>query len=157
MTDPELLSTILAFCGQWFTASLSTVDDDGKPHGANVQVAADRAVNLYFISSPNSAHSRHIAARGDAALTIYAHTVSPAEIHGVQMHGRCAAITDSGEYATALAVYLKQFPFIERDDALLARVQAEQLFRFSPSWLRWIDNRVKFGFKKEMVIALDNH
>lgn len=149
MDENELRATIQSFCRQWFTACLCTVDETGKPHGANVQVAIDDELNLYFVSSPDSAHSEHVTRASDAAMTIYAHTVAPPQIHGVQMHGQCETATD---HDAALAAYLHQFPFIADDDALRARVEAEQLYCFKPRWLRWIDNRVRFGFKQEMCV-----
>ena len=45
------------------TASLATVDDDGRPHAANIQYVHDERLRLYFVSSEDAAHSQHAAAR----------------------------------------------------------------------------------------------
>lgn len=167
----DLWREVRAVLATWRTASIATVDDAGLPHAANVQFAvmddgeavlASRAgdaaaaandapaaspVSLIFVSSPNAAHSQHIAARKQAALTIYAHVESPEQIHGLQMHGLCRAVTPT-DHEHALQTYLNRFTFIRDNPALQQRIEAEQLYQFTPTWLRWIDNRQSFGFKR---------
>ncbi len=54
----DLKSRLQAFLAQHNTMTLATVDAAGAPHAAAVFYAADDALNLYFLSSPNSRHSQ---------------------------------------------------------------------------------------------------
>jgi uncharacterized protein YhbP (UPF0306 family) len=155
--DPDILATISAFLGQWRTASLATVDDDGRPHAANVCYVHQRdPLVIYFVSSPDSAHSRHIGRDGQAAMTIYAETADPMQIHGLQCHGMCARIDNVEARRRAWELYLGRFPFAAAP-ALRQRIDAEAFYQFTPTWLRWIDNRVRFGFKVEIDLPSAIH
>lgn len=149
MTDAELFAEIRAFLSQWPTASVATVDAHGEPHAANVMFALDGDWRLYFVSSPDSAHSQHIARQPAVAATVYAHVESWSEIQGVQLHGACNMVADETEWQHAWQVYTLRFPFIAANPALVARVKQERFYRVAPTWLRWIDNRRGFGFKEE--------
>ncbi len=143
--------TLLARCR---TASLATVDADGQPHAANIQYAFDDQLNLYFISSPDAAHSRHITRNPGVALTVYDHhDAEPQTIHGLQLHALAARVTDPVERAKALALYTARFPFIATDPKLAAAVAQQSFYKLTPTWLRLIDNRRGFGWKKEVNLA----
>lgn len=155
MTDPELIDEVRTFLHTWRTASLATVDEQGHAHAANVQFAVDERLHLLFVSSDKSAHSQHVARDPAAAMTIYAHTdeaSGPAAIHGLQLHGRCEIITGADAMKHAWEMYIRRFTFIADNHVLAQRVKQEPLYRFIPTWLRWIDNRRGFGFKQEMWI-----
>lgn len=144
-------AVLLARCR---TASLATVDADGHAHAANIQYAFDDQLNLYFVSSPNAAHSQHIGANPAVALTVYDHQDSePAFIRGLQLHARATPVTDAVERANALALYTARFPFIATDPRLAAAVEQQSFYKLTPTWLRLIDNRRGFGWKIEMDLA----
>lgn len=153
MKDHEFFEEIRSFFARSRTMSLATVDVDGRPHAANLQFVPDDALNLLYVSSPDSAHSRHVAAEPVVAATIYAHVDDPSQIHGVQLHGRCLRIDDEQEKAQALSLYLNRFTFIAGDAALQRRIRSETFYRLTPSWIRWIDNRRGFGFKRERFLS----
>ena len=136
------------------TASLATVDDDGRPHAANIQYVHDERLRLYFVSSEDAAHSQHAAARPDVAVTVYHHEdAEPGTIRGLQIRGRLTAVTDEREQDTALTQYLSKFSFIADSHKLRGAVERQTLYCFTPSWVRLIDNRRGFGFKAEMRIS----
>lgn len=151
--DQEV-QTFLAVCR---TASLATVAPDGMPHNANVQFAAHgagAALDLWWVSSPGSAHSQHVAQRPRAAVTVYAHADAPDQIHGLQARGTIAPGLTPGDagYDQALARYAAKYPFVSGPpfDAALAK---QALYRFTPTWIRWIDNRRGFGWKVEKQLG----
>lgn len=148
-SDFDLDKALAAFLGTCRTASLATVDAADHPHAANVQYAHDAALRLYFVSSPESAHSLHIARRPAVAVTIYASVDAPGDIHGLQLHGRCHSVVGAAERQTAWTLYADKYPFVATDPALRRRVEAECFYCVTPTWLRWIDNRRGFGFKVE--------
>jgi uncharacterized protein YhbP (UPF0306 family) len=154
MTDAELFAEMRAFLSAWPTASLATIDAYGDPHAANVMFALDADWHLYFVSSPDSAHSQHIARQPAVAMTIYAHVDEPSQIHGVQLHGVCEQVTDDHERQHAWQVYARRFPFVAANPAMTQRVKKECFYRVTPAWVRWIDNRRGFGFKVERYLTV---
>lgn len=149
----DLLQTVATFLAVCRTACLATIDDDGAPHAANVQYASSgitedvTSLSLIFVSAPSSAHAWHIARRPDVALTIYAHDDRPEQIHGLQIHARCATV-EASQRDVALMPYLAKYPFVNEPpyrDAL----ERQSVYRVEPTWIRWIDNRRGFGFRQE--------
>ncbi len=143
----QQIATFLAVCR---TASLATVDADGSPFAANIQFAADDAWRLYWVSAEASAHSRNLLAEPQVAVAIYAHQDEPEQIHGLQMRGR-AEVLDGGKVADAFKLYASKYPFVTGppyDQAM----KMQFFYRFTPSWLRWIDNRRGFGWKIEKTL-----
>ena len=127
------------------TMSLATVGEDGRPHSANLYFAPDQHLNLYFVSDPGSMHSRHVAARPDVSGTVYPAVKMWQQIRGVQFHGVCELV-DESEWDAVWGVYLEKFPHIAEVEGM---VRSQRFYVVRPSWLRWIDNAVKFGFKVE--------
>lgn len=152
------VETFLAVCR---TASVATVGACGAPHNANVQFAHGNAggeefapFDLWWVSSPASDHSRNLAARPQAAVTVYGHADAPDQIRGVQARGTVTPVLTPGDdgYPAALRRYAAKYPFVDTPpfDAAVAR---QGLYRFRPDWIRWIDNRRGFGWKVERVLV----
>jgi uncharacterized protein YhbP (UPF0306 family) len=150
-TSLDLEQEIAVFLATCRTASLATVDPDGRPHAANVQYVSDDGWNLYWVSSPGSDHSRHLAERDRAAVTVYAHDDRPERIHGVQMHGHVDQVIAHGQDAwnRVWERYVAKFQFIQSMPQLRDAAERQKFYRFAPTWLRWIDNRKGFGWKVE--------
>lgn len=151
--DPEFFHC-LEGCN---TASLSTVDPEGKPHACNLWFAMDDQQRIYFVSSLESAHSRHVIHSGQVALTVYAETDHPRHIRGAQIHGRCVAVPpppegDANAWQHAWDTYMDKYPFLLEDEMFRKAVEAQSFFCIVPHWVRWTDNRKGFGFKVERRI-----
>lgn len=143
----QQIATFLALCK---TASLATVDGEGSPFAANIQYASDSAWGLYWVSSPSTSHSQNLLHQAKTAVTIYAHQDSPEMIHGLQMRGE-AVVLDGDAASEALSLYTEKYPFTAEPpyrDAVLK----QRFYRFKPTWVRWIDNRQGFGWKREVTI-----
>jgi len=145
----DLESQAADFLASHRTASLATVDAQQHPHGANIQYVHDPDLCLYWVSSPDSAHSQHLLSRPCVALTIYDHDDAALQIHGLQMRGHAQPLTDSTDRMNAQQRYLSKFTDLANHPNLCAAVDAQTFYRFTPTWLRWIDNRRGFGFKIE--------
>lgn len=128
------------------TIGLATVDGEGRPHAANVNFVSDDDLNLYFLSNPASAHSRHVAARERVAATAYSGFTRPDEIRGVQLHGTCELL-DESRFDEVWAAFLGKFPYAEGFADLVR--EEERFYVLRTDWVRWIDNSVSFGFKLE--------
>ena len=145
MHEIDIAQTLREFLGSHSTMSLATVDEAGLPHAANVYFAPDEQLGLYFVSHPGSAHSRHIERHSHVAATVYEPVTMWQRIRGVQLHGH-AALIDPGEFAMVWKTYLDKFPHIGEIEST---VRAQQFYVIRPTWFRWIDNAVKFGFRVE--------
>ncbi len=153
MTDAQFFQEIRTFLSNWRTMSLATVDEHGRAHAANIQFALDEDFALYYVSSVNSAHSKHIVLDPHMAATIYAHTDDHTQIHGIQLHGTCAEVTDPAERKHAWEVYVNRFTFIAGNANFEKHLRSESFFKVTPTWVRWIDNRREFGFKEERFLS----
>ncbi len=145
MSDKDIQVILRKFLSETSTLSMATVDSKGLPHACNLNFVHDDRLNLYFISSPESAHSRHITKQPHVAATAYSKFGKPDDIHGVQIHGSVEAIKPD-DFRVIWAMYCSKFPYAHE---LEFRARAEQFYRLRPSWFRWIDNAVRFGFKIE--------
>ncbi|MEM9752736.1 MAG: pyridoxamine 5'-phosphate oxidase family protein [Planctomycetota bacterium] len=155
MTTPDRLafdqevSLFLATCR---TASLATVDETRAACAANVQYTHDADFRLLWVSSPAAVHSVNLERESRVALTVYAHDDRAEKIHGIQMRGT-ASVVESGEPTQeAFDLYTTKFAFIAANPQLRAAVEKQRFYAFTPTWLRWIDNRVRFGHRVEMSL-----
>lgn len=143
----QQIETFLAVCK---TASLATVDTHGHPCAANIQYVHDSHWRLYWVSSMSSLHSVNIEGHREAAVTIYAHQDAPEMIHGLQMRGQ-AEMLEGGRLEEVHQLYAQKYPFITGppyDQAM----KLQLFYCFTPTWLRWIDNRKGFGWKFEKSV-----
>lgn len=152
-TDARLIAEITQFLASCRTAALATADADGTPHAANIQYAQDDELRLYWVSSPDSEHSLHIADRPRVALTVYAHDDRAQNIHGVQLRGEARAIVDHGAWNEAFELYTTKFTFAAALPQFRELIERQRFYVFTPTWARWIDNRRGFGFKRETALV----
>ncbi len=131
------------------TLVLATSDEDGTPFAAPLYFAADEALTLFFFSSAGSQHSQHLALRPQAAAAFYPESASWQEIRGVQMRGMTAVVAPGPAWEAAWTVYQTKFPFVK---AMQAEIARNQLYAFTPRWIRLVDNRQGFGHKHEWAI-----
>ncbi|MEM6334180.1 MAG: pyridoxamine 5'-phosphate oxidase family protein [Planctomycetota bacterium] len=148
MDIEQEVSAFLAICR---TAALATVDGEGRPHGANVQYVSDGRWRLSWVSSASAAHSVHLGERAACAATVYAHDDRPEMIHGVQLRGEAELVTGD-ERRRVLDLYRGKFSFVA-DEPYATAIEKQGVYRLTPTWLRWIDNRRGFGFKVEQTLS----
>lgn len=131
------------------TLTLATTTASGLPQAAPLFFAAAADGSLIFISGAESRHSLNIAANDKAAVTLYGDTWSWNEIVGMQMEGSVTAIPAGPERDAAWETYKAKFPFVvDFEDA----VSRSHFYRFTPRWVRLIDNRVQFGYREEFSV-----
>lgn len=128
--------------------SLALGGADGV-HACSLMYAAS-GFTLYWVSAPESRHSRLIEAAGAAAAAV---TVAPdyddfRHIRGLQMHGSAARVTELGETARALAQLGRRYSFLAAaGGAVGAALSKAAVYRFRPSTVTFIDNGLGFGHK----------
>lgn len=148
----DLRLELQAFLASQSTMALATAgEEDGRPQVAPLFFASDEALNLYWISSPDSRHSVNIADWNDASAAIYAHTWDWSGIKGVQVSGDAMAVRDDDERRRALELYRAKFPFV--NDRFMDLIEASVFYVLRPTWLRWLDNERRFGYKQEFRLS----
>lgn len=145
----ELRRCIADYLAQHTTLTLATVGPDGLPQAAPLFYASDAQMNLIFLSSPESRHSRNLAHNPAAAAAIYDEVWEWRAIRGVQLEGRVERL-EGEERQAALALYRAKYPFIAE---LARQVEESVLYRLRPHWLRYIDNSVAFGWREEVELG----
>lgn len=149
-TFDQEIGLFLATCR---TACLATTSESIEPCAANVQYVQDDAMRLHWVSSEDSDHSRNLAAKPLAAVTIYGHDDRAMNIHGLQMRGTVERIDDESQWNMVWELYTAKFAFVAAMPQFREMVEKQKFYRFTPVWLRWIDNRRGFGWKVEKTIA----
>jgi uncharacterized protein len=129
------------------TLTLATRGGDGRPMAASLFFASDKALHVYWVSGPNSRHSRNLAYDGRAAITVHRETWSWQTITGVQMEGSVSVLPPGKARAHAWKLYAAKFPFVPEFEAEIAR---SNFYEFTPAWARLIDNGRAFGHKEEI-------
>lgn len=139
------LTQLRRFLARMSVATLATVDEAGMPYAVSLYVVSDGEARLYFASEPRTAHCRHIARRGRVHLTAYAAEASWQQAHGIQVAGACETLPVHRHDSIA-HLYCRRFPFA----ASVLECRTEVAFHcITPTFVRWIDNRVRFGFKTD--------
>jgi uncharacterized protein YhbP (UPF0306 family) len=145
----QSVSSVLKLGAQHSTLTLATTTASGLPQAAPLFFAVDADGSLIFVSGAESRHSQNIAASDKAAVTIYGDTWNWNEIVGMQMEGSVSAIPAGPERDRAWETYKAKFPFVVNFENEVAR---SHFYRFTPRWVRMIDNRVRFGYREEFAV-----
>lgn len=128
------------------TLTLATTGNDGEPHAAPVYFAVNAELNFYFFSDPDSQHAQDIIHNPRAAAALYPACFDWRDIRGIQMRGLVRLVNNPAEWESAWNLYQLKFPFVSALREIVAR---NQLYSFSPDWIRLLDNRRGLGFKQE--------
>jgi uncharacterized protein YhbP (UPF0306 family) len=117
-----------------------------------------RGRSFYFFSDPASRHIQEALASGQAASAIHAEGSSWKEIRGLQMSGKIESVGAGLDAAGAIRDYMRKFPFVREffkpgeafDLAGFSTRFRVRLYRFKPTIVYYLDNRIKFGFREEV-------
>ena len=145
--DPEVAELLTTS-----TLALATAGPSGHPFATPVFFAADDDLGLIFFSDPDTLHVRHLVGRPPVAATIYPETADWLEIRGLQVAGSVERILPGEGWERAWEGYVRKFPFVAN---LRPLVDSSWLLLLVPTWIRLIDNRRGFGFKREWLRGPD--
>lgn len=143
------LSPILALLSETRTLTLATLDPDDMPRATPVFFAYDDQATLFFLSESDAQHSRNLEREPRVAAAVYPEVSDWHELRGMQIKGLARIVSRSHREA-GLAVYAGRFPFIE---SLAGVVGRSEIYHLRPQWIRLIDNRQGFGFKREWTLG----
>jgi uncharacterized protein YhbP (UPF0306 family) len=143
-TAPDLLP-ILALMAETCTLTLSTIEPDGSPRATPVFFAFDDQATLVFLSERDTPHCHNLERQPFVAAALYPEVSDWTELRGLQIKGLASAVPKS-EQEAAVVVYANRFPFVRELEEV---VSLSEVYRLRPSWVRLIDNRQGFGYKRE--------
>jgi uncharacterized protein YhbP (UPF0306 family) len=149
MTDSKAqLDSIAELLRAQSTLSLATVNEAGMPCVAPLFYIADADLNLYWLSSESSLHSRNLSREPNVAVAVYPQTEEWKEIRGVRMQGTASAVADKALRKTLLAEYCRRFRL---GSVLRLAIARSTLYKFTPRTFRLVDNSKGFGFRFELT------
>lgn len=155
MNTANLGLDVEAFLAAHHVVSLATTDDDGGPHAACVMYALD-GLRLYWMSDPESRHSRHIGARPRVTATVAPDYSDFREIRGLQLFGRARRLVDETESAQARQRMLSRYAFLAElasgPPALRAAFEKAGFYCLEPDRITLIDNTKGFGHKDTLEL-----
>jgi uncharacterized protein YhbP (UPF0306 family) len=97
---------------------LGTADGDGRPWTTPVFYAADGEHRILWVSSPDSRHSRNIAARPEVAITVFDSHAPVGGAEALYLEATAEPVA-SDAYGAALALLNTRLPTshqLDRDD-----------------------------------------
>ncbi|MGC8884544.1 MAG: pyridoxamine 5'-phosphate oxidase family protein [Bryobacteraceae bacterium] len=147
MKDPLAEAALLLDSQRAMVLSVATAD--GGSHAAPVYFVRAGGFALYWLSSPESLHSREIARTGAAAAAVFRPSRRWTDLRGIQMRGRASRVRKS---RAILEKYREKFGLGRELDAVIAR---SSLYVIEPVWMRLIDNRRGFGWNMEWDFSTD--
>jgi uncharacterized protein YhbP (UPF0306 family) len=143
------LSPILALLAETQALTLATLDPDGKPRATPVFFAFDNQATLFFLSELETQHAHNIEREASVAAAVYPDVSDWRSLRGLQVKGH-ASLVPAHDRDAALTVYRARFPFI---DSLADIVGRSEIYHLRPKWVRLIDNRHAFGFRREWTLG----
>lgn len=141
------LERIASLLREQSTLALATQDEDGQVCIAPLFYICDDDLSLYWLSDESSQHSRNLRRSGGAAITIHTQTASWKAIRGVQMRGSVTAVSDPNGRQSMIKAYCKRF---ELSSVFRVAISRSTLFVFRPTFIRYIDNSLRFGERIEL-------
>ena len=103
LTPAQRLELVSAFLKTQSTLALSTSGDAGAPCVAPLFYLPGDNLELYWFSSPRSAHSRNLKRDPAAAVAVYDHAATWEDIRGCQLLGTVGVVTGRPRRAIAEA------------------------------------------------------
>jgi len=135
------------------TLSLATVanveeSEAGMPCVAPLFYIVDAELNLYWLSSASSEHSRNLRREPNVAVAVYPQTEEWKEIRGVQMRGVASPVTDPALRKVLIKQYSERF---QLGGILRLAIRRSTLYKFRPYRFRLVDNSKGFGYRFELT------
>ena len=84
---PELTDVARSVIDTNSYMALGTADETGHPWVSPVWFASEDYTRFHWVSSPDSRHSRNLAARREVAIAIYDSSGAPGTVEAVYMSG----------------------------------------------------------------------
>lgn len=162
MTD-TLRRQVLTYLDNHNVMTLATTGPDGPWAAALFYV--NNGFGLYWLSDPNTRHSRNIAHNPQVAIAIHEDYRDWQIIQGIQMEGIAEMVGRPALAGHPMQLYVAKYPFISiaeihnpkpeiRNRAALAKALAtSRVYRFKPTRVYFIDNTKGLGHRDEVALG----
>ncbi|MDP2620536.1 MAG: pyridoxamine 5'-phosphate oxidase family protein [Hyphomicrobiales bacterium] len=154
MDEAELRAEIVAFLDAHTVMSLATASAAGV-HAASLMYARD-GFALYWVSDPDSRHSRELEENPRVAATIAPDYDDFKEIRGLQIHGRARRLKSPAARAKAIAKLTMRYSFLKQFFSgpadLVRQMRNAVPYRLDPEHITLIDNSKGFGHRDVLVL-----
>ena len=158
-SEEELNALAVRLAAEQTTMTLATAGDN-TAWAAPVYYVFFK-FSFSFLSSPDSRHIKEALETGRASSAIHASGSTWQEIRGLQMAGNIQPVPRGLEAIQVLRAYLKKFPFTKEFFKDTQSVDPEsfwkrfgvKLYRFNPSLVYYLDNRIRFAFRAEVTLS----
>ena len=147
------LDQIRALLRSQTTLVLATTGEDSLARSTPLFFIADDGLRLYWFSSPSRLHSRNCARNPEASIAISNHTRRWQQIQGVQMQGSVSLVTERSLRNAIASAYSARF---QLGNLFAFTIRRSSLYCFTPSWVRYLDNSRRFGYKFELALPADH-
>ena len=147
------LDRIRALLRSQTTLVLATTGENSLPRSTPLFFIADDNLRLYWFSSRSSLHSRNCARNPEVSLAVSRNVLRWQEIEGVQMQGRVSIVTDSALRKPITRDYCERF---QLGNFFALAIRRSSLYCFTPSWVRYLNNSLRFGYKFELNLPADS-
>lgn len=139
----EPLAEAVALLDSQWTLVIGVAIEPRGAHAAPLYFVRGEGFALYWLSSPDSLHSRALAEGAQVSAAVFRPSRRWSELRGVQIRGTAQAVR---KQRSVIAAYKAKFRLGGELDAVIAR---SRLYRLDPRWMRLIDNRRGFGWNME--------
>lgn len=150
--NQELHQQVLTYLQSHNVMTLATVGPDG-PWAAGLFYVND-GFDLYWLSDPDTRHSRNIAYNAQVAATIHEDYRDWRIIQGIQMEGTAEHVGTLAQAVGPMRLYVAKFPFLgdlrHLPSTLASALAAARVYRLTPTRVYFIDNTKGLGHREEV-------
>jgi uncharacterized protein YhbP (UPF0306 family) len=140
-----LMERVQKYLEEHNTMTLATVGKKGISAAAVFYAETKKPTYLLFVSSPNSEHITNSSDEKKCAATIQNDGLDWNLIEGLQLKGS-VELADENDWN----IYFEKFPYIKDSETLSKSLEKVNLYKFTISWVRLINNSKGFGNRFEL-------
>jgi len=116
---------------------------------------ANRGLDLFFVSPPDTRHCRNIAGCPDVAVTIHEDYAHWRAIKGIQMAATARQVP-TAEQSAVIDLYKSKFTFLNEPAKIMEKIMRalhkSAWYRVTPDRVFFVDNEKGFGNRVEIAV-----
>lgn len=136
--------TVLDFLSKHKLMTIATYGD--HPWIASVYYSFDKNLNIYFLSSTDTLHAKHIASNPQVAVAIADSHQTPSQNKiGLQLYGVATEISNLAKIRHALAHWKSSLDIINPDldyNGMFQKLIKSRMFRIEPKEIKLFDEEL---------------
>ena len=129
----DLQQLIVDYLQSAFLMQVSTARNN-QPWACSIYFAADKHMNLYWLSKPDRRHSLEISENEHVAGTIVLPHTPGDKVRGIQFQGNAKELQDGEQLTRAMILYAKRFGMPpERMNAIISHSDGHACYKITPT------------------------